>query len=117
MSQLPLSKLVFQKHDADKSGHICINEFHALAYEMGYYFSQDELVLAIKILDTDGDGKISYDEFAQWWKTSDRFKHLQLDEEKLNKLKMALTYFEVRHIRSFPSAIICLIVIFSVIVL
>ena len=35
----PISKRVFDKHDADKSGFICVNEFKALCYELGHYLT------------------------------------------------------------------------------
>lgn len=49
MSGTPLSKILFNKHDKDKSGSITRNEFKDLCYEMGHYLNDTELDHAIKV--------------------------------------------------------------------
>ncbi|CAF4417073.1 unnamed protein product, partial [Adineta steineri] len=44
--------------------------------------SDDELAWAWTIMDKDGSGMIDYNEFAEWWKTSSRFEHLKMPNEK-----------------------------------
>lgn len=45
---------------------------------MGYYLSDTEIEWALTLIDKDGDGKIDYDEFVAWWRTSSRFEHLRV---------------------------------------
>ncbi|MDP2437131.1 MAG: EF-hand domain-containing protein [archaeon] len=75
---VPMSKRVFDKYDTDKSGKISPAEFKEMVYELGYHLSDVEFDLAIKLLDKDGDKEISYSEFAEWWRTEDRFSKLQV---------------------------------------
>jgi Ca2+-binding EF-hand superfamily protein len=59
-------------------GTISRDELRSLCYDMGYYLSNDELEWACTLIDKDGNGKIDYQEFADWWRTSSRFEHLRL---------------------------------------
>eukprot|EP01116_Phalansterium_solitarium_P005982 TRINITY_DN18297_c0_g1_i1.p2 TRINITY_DN18297_c0_g1~~TRINITY_DN18297_c0_g1_i1.p2 ORF type:complete len:168 (-),score=33.08 TRINITY_DN18297_c0_g1_i1:51-554(-) len=91
---VPVSKLVFQKYDRDNSGTITIEEFKDLCYSTGHYLSDEEATLAVKRLDTSGDGSISYPEFAAWWSQRDRFGNLHLSEAELHALQTASNYFK-----------------------
>lgn len=91
---VPLSKRIFDKYDFDQSGTISPPEFREMVYELGYYLTDREFRMAILMLDTDGDGHVSYPEFLKWWKTDDRFKKLQLSEEQYNLLQYCSTYFQ-----------------------
>ncbi|KAJ3058255.1 hypothetical protein HDU99_006896, partial [Rhizoclosmatium hyalinum] len=53
---------VFAKYDTDKSGSINASEFKALCYDMGYFLSEEEVQMDLKMLDLDGSGAITYDE-------------------------------------------------------
>ncbi|KAJ3393194.1 Calcium-dependent secretion activator 2 [Entophlyctis sp. JEL0112] len=61
---------------------------------MGYFLTDQELSLDIKLLDVDGNGTLSYDEFIKWWKKDDRFLSLQLNEEEIEKLNKYLAHFK-----------------------
>ncbi len=63
-------------------GSISRDELRSLCYDLGYYLSDDELAWAWTIMDKDGSGMIDYREFAEWWKTSSRFEHLKMPNEK-----------------------------------
>jgi hypothetical protein len=67
-------------------------EFKALAYESGHQLNATELSLAMKKLDKDGSGKITYDEFKGWWADNDRFKSLKLDDAQHEVLTQAVSY-------------------------
>ncbi|KAJ3331686.1 HIR complex subunit [Blyttiomyces sp. JEL0837] len=85
---------LFDKYDLDSSGSISTNEFRQLCYDMGYFLTDKELALDVKLLDVDGDGEISYEEFITWWKQDDRFKSLQMNDEDYDKLSNYLHYFK-----------------------
>jgi Ca2+-binding EF-hand superfamily protein len=53
---------------------------------MGYYLSDPELEWACTLIDKDGNGKIDYKEFADWWRTSSRFEHLRLPNRHQSQL-------------------------------
>jgi len=79
----PMSEIVFDRHDKDKSGHIDAAEFQGLCFDMGYAFSPAEIAIALRTLDTDGSGKVEKSEFTQWWKKSDRWESLKLDDAQM----------------------------------
>jgi len=76
----PLSEIVFDKYDTDKSGSINKDEFRAMCFNLGYALSPDETDLAVKVLDSDGSGQIEKKEFTAWWAKSDRWSDVKLDE-------------------------------------
>ena len=55
-------RAIFDKYDLDGSGAIEVAEFRHMCYDMGYFLSDKELALDVKLLDVDGDGEISYEE-------------------------------------------------------
>ncbi|CAF1113837.1 unnamed protein product [Didymodactylos carnosus] len=83
-STKPVSELIFKKYDLDENGSIELEELRNLCYDMGCYLSDKDLIWARTFLDKDGDGRISYPEFAAWWKTSNRFHYLKLDSKQMN---------------------------------
>jgi len=89
-----VSKLAFNKYDRDHSGTIETKEFKDLCYDLGHYLSDEEISMAMLILDRDGSGTISYDEFLGWWRSSDKWGMLKLPDEELEILKRAATYFK-----------------------
>jgi Ca2+-binding EF-hand superfamily protein len=42
-------------------------EIKKVALELGKTLSENELNKTMKIIDTNGDGKISFEEFYVWW--------------------------------------------------
>eukprot|EP01052_Picozoa_sp_SAG31_P017266 SAG31_NODE_1174_length_9538_cov_3.152453_7_plen_261_part_00 len=62
---------MFERFDADKSGFIEASELRALSAVVGSELTEEQASQTIAHLDTDGDGKISFDEFAAWLKAAD----------------------------------------------
>eukprot|EP01052_Picozoa_sp_SAG31_P039756 SAG31_NODE_5582_length_2442_cov_6.075117_3_plen_128_part_00 len=63
-------KAIFDKVDLDGSGSIDRRELTKLLGGVGYTAAAEDTV-AVKIMaemDMDGDGSISFEEFAHWWK-------------------------------------------------
>ncbi|TPX56243.1 hypothetical protein SpCBS45565_g08440 [Spizellomyces sp. 'palustris'] len=90
----PVSRIVFDKYDVDGSGTISVSEFRKLCYDMGYFLSDLELGMAIRLLDSDGNGEINYGEFIKWWQQEHRFKTLQLSPQELADLTQISTDFQ-----------------------
>ncbi|XP_062506912.1 uncharacterized protein LOC134183406 isoform X2 [Corticium candelabrum] len=66
-----------------------------MVYDMGYVMSEAELVAAATQLDKNGDGKITYNEFANWWKVGeDRFEALELSERVQAQWAQAIDFFK-----------------------
>lgn len=57
----------FDKCDVDGNDRIASKEFLALLRALDSDLSVDECLLAFDLADSDGDGFISFDEFASWW--------------------------------------------------
>ncbi|TPX33581.1 hypothetical protein SmJEL517_g03565 [Synchytrium microbalum] len=89
-----VSRIVFDKYDVDRSGSIDAKEFRTLVYEFGYFLSDQELEMAVRILDVNGDGNISYEEFIQWWSKDQRFETLRLSPEDFENLNRAVKNFQ-----------------------
>ena len=66
-----------------------------MVYELGYHLSDEELKMALLVLDSDGDKLISYAEFSKWWRTEDRFKQLQRSEAELETLHQCANEFQM----------------------
>ena len=59
----------FQFFDADKSGFIDLSEFPSLYADLVKNgFNMGTIEAAIAELDTDGDGKITFNEYIDWLK-------------------------------------------------
>ena len=59
---------LFHKYDADGGGTIDASELAALCFDMGMAFDDEaDKQLVLSMLDTDGDGEVSLDEFKVWW--------------------------------------------------
>ncbi|WP_426750500.1 EF-hand domain-containing protein [Myxococcus sp. Y35] len=58
---------IFQRYDRDRTGTIDRAEFARLLEALGQNISDEELEIAIDIVDTDRTGKISWNEFKAWW--------------------------------------------------
>ena len=59
---------LFHKYDADGGGTIDASELAALCFDMGMTFEDEaDKQLVLSMLDTDGDGEVSLDEFKVWW--------------------------------------------------
>ena len=55
----------FKKFDADMSGCLDLEEFRAMCKEMKW--PDAEIEASMKMLDSDGDGEISFNEFLGWY--------------------------------------------------
>jgi calmodulin len=55
----------FRQFDQDGSGYIQADELENIMYKMGKRYSKAEINAMVKALDTSGDGKISFEEFAK----------------------------------------------------
>jgi len=89
----PLSQRIFVKYDTDQDGSIGVNELHALCMEMGVDMSPEQLEVAVKVMDSDGNGTIEFDEFEKWWNSEDRFGKMQRTPEEIEYLQGAYAKF------------------------
>ena len=66
-----LLRCVFDKYNINKDGYLCYSEFKRfiirLAKHTNVNTNQDSIKYAFAYLDTDGDGRLSFDEFKSWW--------------------------------------------------
>jgi len=68
MSNVPLSKRMFEKYDKDHNKGIDAQEFHALCYDLGHQLDPTYLTVLFAKVDLDGDGMVNYTEFLEWWR-------------------------------------------------
>ena len=89
-------KKVFTSFDADNSGFIDSHELQSVSRELGKELTEEELKQVLSELDENRDGKISYEEFRNWWKSGRRasgrvMKKLTSLRAKAKKLINAVT--------------------------
>jgi len=89
----PLSQRIFNKYDTDQDGSIGTSDLHSLCLEMGVMLSPEQLEMAVKVMDTDGNGTIELDEFEKWWNSEDRFGKMQRTPEEIEYLQSAYSKF------------------------
>ena len=63
-----------------------------MAVEHGVWLSGETLAMAIKMIDSNGNGTIEYDEFLRWYKQSN-FASLSLDDACLQRRQRAAKLF------------------------
>ena len=79
-SQLSITRLIFNKHDTDRSETLDKEEFKAMIFHLGHYMDDIELEAAFTFVELNGDGQITYNEFDLWWTAEDRWGLLALTE-------------------------------------
>jgi Ca2+-binding EF-hand superfamily protein len=62
-----LQKL-FSRFDTDLNELIDFNEFRKMLQSLGHESIAEVLDLEFASIDTDGDGGITFEEFANWWR-------------------------------------------------
>lgn len=58
---------IFKSYDRDGSGSIDRAEFARLLEALGQAISEEELEMALEVVDANHSGRISWGEFAAWW--------------------------------------------------
>ncbi len=58
---------IFQRYDRNRTGSIEAPEFARLLEALGQNITDEELMIAFDIIDTDRTGKISWTQFKNWW--------------------------------------------------
>jgi Ca2+-binding EF-hand superfamily protein len=89
----PLSRIIFDKFDVDNSGDISINELQAMALQFGVWLSGDALEVAMRTIDSNGDGHITYNEFLNWYRNTPGFNSLALDDVTLKRRQALASVF------------------------
>jgi Ca2+-binding EF-hand superfamily protein len=63
---------LFVRFDADNSGYLDHDELHRLMSSLGETFTKPEFAARYRVLDEDGDGKVSKEEFFKWYNNPTR---------------------------------------------
>jgi Ca2+-binding EF-hand superfamily protein len=61
-------KSAFDAADESHDGALSAAELALLCLALGSTLEPQEVEAALQTLDTDGNGKIEYEEFIKWWK-------------------------------------------------
>lgn len=59
---------LFSRFDVDGSGTVDVSEFRKILEVLGENPSDEVLSLEFAVIDSDFDGVVSFDEFADWWR-------------------------------------------------
>ena len=92
--QKPVSRIIFDKFDVDNSGDISVNELQKMCLEFGVWLSGPALTVAMRTIDHNGDGQISYAEFLDWYKKTPGFSSLALDDVTLKRRQSLANVFQ-----------------------
>jgi hypothetical protein len=60
-------RVLFDKCDLDKNGSLDSKEVAMVCRELGTILERNELEAALALLDADGNGVVSYEEFRDWY--------------------------------------------------
>lgn len=60
-------KEIFDHYDSDGNGVIDRHEFRALLQSLDPGFTEDDVVMGLKVLDENQNDVIDWDEFVGWW--------------------------------------------------
>eukprot|EP00455_Lapot_gusevi_P018298 TRINITY_DN1996_c0_g1_i1.p1 TRINITY_DN1996_c0_g1~~TRINITY_DN1996_c0_g1_i1.p1 ORF type:complete len:477 (+),score=213.57 TRINITY_DN1996_c0_g1_i1:55-1485(+) len=85
---LPKIRELFTFYDTDQSGFIDASEFQFLVYDLGEVLSDEEAEAALRVIDTRGDGKLSFDDFVAWWRSERPANNKTGAQVALLKLKL-----------------------------
>lgn len=84
---------LFDKYDSDHNDRLDAKEFNILVSDdLGLSMEQTEAYRYL--LDRDADGRVSFEEFAMWFKSGDKFKTVN-DKTRYYYLKKAVEMFKV----------------------
>jgi calmodulin len=61
-------RLLFARFDVDGSGTVDESEFRRILEALGEDPSNEVLSLEFAVIDSDSDGVVEFDEFANWWR-------------------------------------------------
>ncbi len=85
-------KSLFTKYDKDGSGQLNRSELQGLfVQDLG--LSKEQAEAYALLLDKDGSGSISFDEFHAWLQSGERFKNVT-DSSRYHRLKKAVEMFK-----------------------
>jgi hypothetical protein len=82
-------KAIFDKFDKDQSGYIDTDELQNLSHCTGISLTYDQAVETLAKLDTDGDGKLEFEEFAAWLKESHATEYAPTAEQSGGTVKVS----------------------------
>ena len=90
---IPFTKVLFDKYDFDKTGTINPTEFTYMCREMGHYMTPQEASVAVKVIDKEGTGEITYESFQAWWASEGKLQKVTFNDQMLAYLNAAITSF------------------------
>jgi len=97
--EVEILKSVFNKYDTDKTGYLTPQQFTFLISRLGRHvkelkgveFSTAQAVFGL--LDTDGDKRLSFDDFVEWWRSEDSERYSYFADEKSKLLSKAYNLY------------------------
>mmetsp|Transcript_25114 Transcript_25114/g.49949 ORF Transcript_25114/g.49949 Transcript_25114/m.49949 type:complete len:255 (+) Transcript_25114:129-893(+) len=66
----------FNALDLNADGYISAKEFHMLTKNLGVQLEHDEVKAVVSVIGNENTGKISFEEFYDWWSGSDQILEL-----------------------------------------
>ena len=97
-----VASLVFRKYDTSTSGELSDDELYALCAAMDHPVSDASLLaLFKKLIDVDGDGRVTRADFVIWWRLGEhRWDLLTLGPEHVVRVRGLAAFFDAFHRRN-----------------
>ena len=58
---------IFDRYDTDGNGVIDRHEFRALVQSLDPRFTEDDVLIGLKVLDANQNNVVDWEEFVGWW--------------------------------------------------